>query len=344
MGDRPEEVKVITRFNLNELLLRVSDVKALEYLLEVGAQVKGVRNLHSKVYILGASEAIVTSANLTHAGLHRNTECGVESEDGEFVKADEAYFDSLWDKAGSTLSISMLTEWKGLISKARRSGAGSNKGFLGDFGADLGFDKDDIIDHSNPPVGIKPRQWFVKLFGTSRDRESHETSVFDEVLGSDSHRVLSYPKNKRPRSVKEGDLIFIGRMVKDPNDIMVYGRARGLKHDPNIDNATAEDIKLKKWKSDWSRYIRVYQAEFVKGTLGDGISLYKLMNELGPDTSVTTQFNAKKGKGDINPKHAYRSQASVRLTERAARLLNNRLDEEFSKLGRLSEEELNKVN
>jgi hypothetical protein len=344
LGNRPEEVKVITRFNLNELLLRVSDVKALEYLLKIGAQIKGVRNLHSKVYILGTSKAIVTSANLTRAGLYRNTECGVESEDSDFVKAADAYFNSLWYKAGPILSTSVLAEWKRLISKAKRSGAGFEKGSLGDFGIDLGFDKDDKMTQNKPPIGIQPKQWFVKLFGTGHDRESNETLVFDEVIGSDSHRVLSYPANKRPRSVNEGDLIFIGRMVKDPDDIMIYGRVRGLKHDPKIDNATPEDIKLRKWQKEWSRYIRVYQTEFVNGTLGDCISLYKLIDELGPDIFVTTQSNAKRGKGNINPKHAYRSQAAVRLTEKAARILNARLDGVFSNIGQLSQKELNKIN
>ena len=42
LGDSPKEVKVITRFNLNDLLLRVSEVKALEYLLKIGAEVKGI--------------------------------------------------------------------------------------------------------------------------------------------------------------------------------------------------------------------------------------------------------------------------------------------------------------
>ena len=30
-----------------------------------GAQIRGVRHLHAKLYLLGASRAIVTSANLT---------------------------------------------------------------------------------------------------------------------------------------------------------------------------------------------------------------------------------------------------------------------------------------
>jgi hypothetical protein len=51
LGDNPGQVKVITRFNLNELLLRVSDIKALEYLLEVGAQVKGVPIEQAQVFI-----------------------------------------------------------------------------------------------------------------------------------------------------------------------------------------------------------------------------------------------------------------------------------------------------
>lgn len=60
LGQQPREVKVITRFNLDELMRGVNDLKALEYLLNIRAEVKGIKHLHSKVYILGSSKAIVT--------------------------------------------------------------------------------------------------------------------------------------------------------------------------------------------------------------------------------------------------------------------------------------------
>ena len=39
------------------------------------------------------------------------------------------------------------------------------------------------------------------------------------------------------------------------------------------DDATEEDIKRRDWRERWSRYIRVHNAEFVAGTMAEGISL-----------------------------------------------------------------------
>jgi phosphatidylserine/phosphatidylglycerophosphate/cardiolipin synthase-like enzyme len=96
LGNNPGEIKAITRFNLDDFLHRVSDIDALDYLLKVGAEIKGIKHLHSKVYIFNSTIAIVTSANLTQAALFRNTECGVESDDRAFVKSTLDYFQSLW--------------------------------------------------------------------------------------------------------------------------------------------------------------------------------------------------------------------------------------------------------
>src|SRR3972149_1786386 len=78
-------VQIITRFNLADFAEGVSDIAALRLLLMSDAQVRGIRNLHAKLYIFGASRAIVTSANLTEAALTRNHEFGFESEDASIV-------------------------------------------------------------------------------------------------------------------------------------------------------------------------------------------------------------------------------------------------------------------
>ena len=73
---KPAALQIITRFNLDDFGAGVSDLSALRLLLANGAQIRGVRHLHAKLYLLGASRAIVTSANLTEAGLLRNHELG----------------------------------------------------------------------------------------------------------------------------------------------------------------------------------------------------------------------------------------------------------------------------
>jgi hypothetical protein len=59
--DKPKALQVITRFNLDDFSEGVSDIAALQLLLDKGAHIRGVRNLHAKLYLFGANRAIVTS-------------------------------------------------------------------------------------------------------------------------------------------------------------------------------------------------------------------------------------------------------------------------------------------
>ena len=46
-------------------------------LLDAGARVRGIRKLHAKLYLFGASRAVITSANLTKSALDSNHEFGL---------------------------------------------------------------------------------------------------------------------------------------------------------------------------------------------------------------------------------------------------------------------------
>ena len=61
---QPKSVEVITRFNLADFAEGVSDITALRPVLKAGGRVRGIRNLHAKLYLFGASRAIVTSATV----------------------------------------------------------------------------------------------------------------------------------------------------------------------------------------------------------------------------------------------------------------------------------------
>ena len=70
--------------------------------------------------------------------------------------------------------------------------------------------------------------------------------------------------------------------------------------------APPEDIARRRWKEKWPRYIRVHHAEFVAGTMANGISLNELMDTLGSDSFASTQRNATRGTGNTDPRRAYR--------------------------------------
>ena len=49
----PNSIRVITRYNLADFANNVSSIKALYLLLDMGASIRGIRDLHAKVYMFG---------------------------------------------------------------------------------------------------------------------------------------------------------------------------------------------------------------------------------------------------------------------------------------------------
>ena len=193
------------------------------------------------------------------------------------------------------------------------------------------------IENDGP---VKPTSLgFVKFFGTTGDRAPLERPILQVVDEDGSHYACTYPKGKRPRQVQDGDLVFIARLVDTP-DIIVYGRAIGRKHNDRRDEASEAEKLRREWKNKWPLYIRIRQPEFIAGNLGNGVSLFSLMTELQANSFASTQENSRKGAGNIDPRHAYSQQASVRLTREGADWLNTRLEMAFATHGKLTPADL----
>jgi PLD-like domain len=331
---KPQAFQVITRFHLDDFANGVSDLAALRLLLENGAVIRGVRNLHAKLYLFGESRAIVTSANLTEAALFRNHEFGFVAEEAGIVNRCREYFDSLWGRAGPNLMLDRLAAWEAKVTAYLARGARpTTTTGLGDEGVEAGMAPEPI----ELPVFVgDARQAFVKFFGESHNRASRSMAVLEEVSRSGSHLACTYPKGKRPRQVEDGALMFMGRMVKEPSDILIYGQAVGMRHVPGRDDASTADIALRPWKERWPHYVRVHHAEFVAGDLANGISLNELMNALQSNAFLATQRNVTKGKGNTDPRRAYMQKAAVELSPQARIWLSERLQCAFNLHGKLA--------
>jgi hypothetical protein len=341
-GKRPELIRVVTRFHLGEMCDGVSDTEALRLLLENGAKIRGVRNLHAKLYLFGDKRAIVTSANLTEAALLRNHEFGFVSSEDAIIERCREYFDKLWKRAGNDLDLARLESWEKRIEGVRVAGSRpSTKSGLSDEGTDAGLVLPEVI--VTPRIEEAP-QSFVKFFGEGDYRSTLDLAVFEEVKRTGCHWACTYPRKKRPRQVNDGAVMFMGRLVESPNDVIIYGRAVGLRHIEGRDEASTEEITLRSWKKDWPNYVRVHHAQFVAGTLENGIRLSDLMEELKADSFISTQKNAQKGDGNTNPRSACRQKAAMPLTNEAFAWLNQRLEQAFAKHGKLTPAELEKLD
>lgn len=342
LSHRSGNIQVITRFNLPDFADGVSDIEALRLLLDAGADIRGIRNLHAKLYVFGTSRAIVTSANLTRAALSRNREFGVVADDPTVIAACRDYFDGLWRRASSDLSYDMLDSWEETVTRYCAAGGRPNRASgLGDFGADSGVAAK--LPVSLPPVAADADQAFVKFLGEGHNRAPVSRATIDEIEGSGCHWALPYPAKRRPRSVREGAVMFIARLTDEP-DIRIFGRAIAMKHDPERDNASPEDIALRPWKEDWPRYIRVHHAEFVTGTMANGISLNELMERLGSDSFAPTQRNAARGDGNTDPRRAYMQQPAVELSSQGLSWLGERLQEAFDEHGKVPQNSLDELD
>jgi hypothetical protein len=328
-----KKFQVITRFSIADFCAGVSDTSALRMLVKAGARVRGIKHLHAKLYLFGERRVIVTSANLTEAGLLRNHEFGFVSEDEDVVGECRQYFKALWKSAGTDVSLGQLAEWQAQVEKYLASGAGVLATLpMPDYGTGGG-----ILTAPAIPEGWagEATQAFVKFFGNADGRVSLSEPVLTEVERSGCHWACTYPRGKRPRAPRDGALMLLGRMVANPDDIRVFGRAVGLRYKEGRDDATEHDIEQRSFKKEWPHYIRVHHAEFVTGDMSNGISLNELMAQLGSASFASTKRNAAAGRGNTNPHHAYQQQAAVELTREGQAWLNERLERAFEEHGRI---------
>ena len=340
---RPDGLEVITRFNLADFAKGVSDIDALQLLLDAGGTVRGLKGLHAKLYVFGTNRAIITSANITVAGLSANHEFGVITEDGTAIQRCLAYFDTLWQDAGSDLRRSQLDQWTRNLSHHLASVAPSSEpGDLEDFGAVAGLETSPVSNM--PPIFTDPPQAFVKFLGKVRNRVPLECTTIEEIDRAGCHWALAYPAGpRRPTGVESGAVMFISRLVKGP-DIRIFGRAVALKHEAGRDDATDADIARRQWKAPWPRYIRVHNAEFVAGNMHNGVSLSELMEALGSDSFTPTQRNAANGQGNTNPRRYIMQKPQMRLSNEGFAWLNARLQNAFDAHGRVPDHDLRELD
>jgi phospholipase D-like protein len=197
LASAPARVRVITRFDLNDFAQGVSDIAALEGLLQAGAQIRGVIGLHAKSYGFGDALAFVTSANLTHAALNTNHEFGLVSGDASVVSACKSYFEALWSEAGCDLTTAEVAAWRIAVAD-RRAAARPSLPPLPDFGADVGLPRTSTAAEAF--VRHEATQGFLKFLGRSGDRQPATLLAETEVERSGCHWVLTIPRRSGPEA------------------------------------------------------------------------------------------------------------------------------------------------
>lgn len=99
LPEKTGAIHVLTRFNVYDFRTRVSDIAAAERLLEVGAEVRLISQLHAKIYLVEGRGAVFGSPNLTRAGTRTNLEIACSTTDERTLEAIQTEVKWWWSKA-----------------------------------------------------------------------------------------------------------------------------------------------------------------------------------------------------------------------------------------------------
>lgn len=89
--DSKVALTLLTRTTLADFASNASDLDAVRAVASRAGSVLSLSSLHAKVYVVGRKRALITSANSTFSGMHRNRECGFEVTKRSDVDALSAF-------------------------------------------------------------------------------------------------------------------------------------------------------------------------------------------------------------------------------------------------------------
>ena len=114
----PARVRLVSSFSTARFHQGYSDTDAFRDVLQRNGQVRNHQHLHAKVYLFDEHAAVVTSANLTNAGLRRNWEYGVLLQDAAVVEGIGADFEGMWNaQEGSDIEAEVLDTIDEIVAK-----------------------------------------------------------------------------------------------------------------------------------------------------------------------------------------------------------------------------------
>ena len=329
--------RVLTRLSMFDMLSGVQDLEAIAYLVSKGVDVRGVSKLHAKVFIAPGHAALVGSANLTRAAHNENHEFGALIEDRKFVAQTERWFAELWQIAEPPLTNSRVSELRDELAELRAAyipaalpGGASDHGVKIKRTQGIAKRSEDGMEQREYPMSemfsTDAPQYLLKLLGTGAERRSTDESVYELIKESGAHWSLHM--GQQPLMVQDGGLAFIGFLTQRDNgrnDVRVFGRGIVDAYRPGRDYASDGDIALRAWKEHWPYYVRVNASQFLDGRLGDGVSIYELMDDEGGWIWETMLERLQVGE-EVNPPDALKNRSLVRLSAFGYQRLNERFD------------------
>ena len=179
---------------------------------------------------------------------------------------------------------------------------------------------------------------YLKFFGSDDSREPRTYSIQAEIQRAESHCVAGFSENRKPIVFHKDDIIFMGRMVKEPNDYIIFGRGIvACEFQLTRDHATLEDIKRCPFREKWPFYLRLADTIFINGSLHNGVAIESLIEKFSCNSFTRTRQWFENDKRNFSIRTAFANQSYVELTNEASGWLNEVFKSRLEKFGRVDE-------
>lgn len=346
-------VRLITRLNDRDFLADVSSIDALLAFNLNGGEICGQsRSLHSKIYVFDDTRGVVTSSNLTTAGLQRNSEIGVYVDTPALVNELVEHFEKLWKELSPEFEQGCLEEISKHVAKLKLETSGGRKEPPGiiDHGKSIIIPKKEARGgkgtsesgkRASPPkksLSRKQKSWVKFAWRRASPAKPNEAV---HTYGDTSCAITFPEKPGRPNEIKTGDRVYHAALTNGSRgrDWIVYGRGTiASAHRKGIDELPSETREKYPEAGRYPFLAWLSNVDLIGKDLRYGVSLYELFDELKDDTFLWSQNQANNGKPGRHIESIRYHRSHIELTQEATELLDAKLEHAFEKSGKVHRE------
>ena len=190
------DFKVINSFKLSYFHRGASDLNALKSLIDNGALVKNVHNLHAKIFIFD-NIAVVTSGNLTPGGLSNNWEYGIKIDNELVNQIRDDYLNLFNNDENPIVNLDIITKAESILNsiprERRKTIAVSDRSLFEDILNDHNVDEkyDAGVDTIIPNLSAWKKDVFECLINISED-----IFTLEEVYSFKTKLQKMHPDNR----------------------------------------------------------------------------------------------------------------------------------------------------
>ncbi len=337
------QVDVITRFYDSDFYKGVSCIEGLRDLKNANIGLYALKKLHTKLYIFDDTSAIVGSANFTSGGFHYNNELSLFiQEDPQLVRELIEFFQNLYRITNPSFEI-LASRIDEMIDKVKNK-VQNEKPFEEPYEPTekWGAEPPSTVKvHSSPistsaqntaPQSLMPlshsinRIWLK--FEESADSRSKPSERYKPTIWQ-GQMITAFPFKKGMPSIRLGEQFYMAVVSIDE-------RGKPTQHivGCGIFDSTAQEadqtMKLEyPWMDKYSYYCKVRDFKHIDTTIGNGILVKAMIDDLGRYFYAATQDSGK------NPYVVHHQKSHLRLTEIAKANIDSKLDLIFEYCGKL---------